>query len=289
MIEQSKQFKYTWEEAIEILRDDPSHMDLIFNSYLTTNLIENCQRFSNSEEFNEVLKLLANFAPNKKILLDMPGGNGIATYAFAKAGFKVTVVDPNPSELVGRGAIHYVLRETSLQANVVDAYGEKLPFKESSFDIVYVRQGLHHADNLPLMLREVSRVLRPGGLLVACREHVVDNYKQSLKDFLDSQPDHQLYGGENAFTLVDYRQAIMSADLVMLAEIAPFDSPINTYPNTSETLQRKILETKLGKVLRYFIPDSIIFAMAITLIKRRKMPGRLYSFVAKKSPESYDA
>ena len=39
-----KQFKYTWEEAIEVLRNDPEHHDLIFNSYLTRDLVENSRR-----------------------------------------------------------------------------------------------------------------------------------------------------------------------------------------------------------------------------------------------------
>ena len=265
-----------------MLRQDPARRELIYNSYLTANLAENCQRFAEGEEFAEVLKILERFAPEKKMLLDMPGGNGIATYAFAKAGFQVSTVEPNPSKSVGRGAIHCILQKFSLQANVVDAYGEKLPFQTNSFDIAYVRQGLHHAGDLPAMLQEISRILRPGGILLACREHVVDNYQRSLECFLASQPDHQLYGGENAFTLCCYRQAISNARMAILLELGPFDSPINMYPNTPETLCKKILGTPPGRLLRIFLPDSLVSWMGMWLLKRRKMPGRLYSFVAQK-------
>ena len=277
-----KEFKYSWEEAIELLRQDPQHQELIVNSYLTTKLVENCQRFAQGDEFAEVLKLLENFAPSKSVLLDMPGGNGIATYAFAKAGFQVTTVDPNPSETVGRGAIQHVMNECSLQANIVDAYGEKLPFQSNSFDIVYVRQGLHHAGNLKAMLQEIARVLRPGGVLLACREHVVDNYRESLEQFLDSQPDHQLYGGENAFTLKDYRQAISASRLQMLLELKPFDSPINMYPNTPEMLRKKILQTLPGRLLGMVFPEGLVARLGLWMARRRKSPGRLYSFMAKK-------
>lgn len=277
------QHKYTWEEAIEILRRDPAHQELIYNSYLTTNLVENCRRFAEGEEFAATLKLLEKFAPGKKTILDMPGGNGIATYAFARAGFEVTTVEPNPSESVGRGAIQHTLRESSLHANVVDAYGEKLPFENDSFDIVYVRQGLHHAWDLPAMLREIARILRPGGVLLACREHVVDDYKRSLQRFLDSQPDHQLYGGENAFVLADYRQAMFASGMSISLELAPFDSPINMHPNTPDTLRAKILETSTARLLGFVLPEAVVVSIGMWALKHRKMPGRLYSFVAQKT------
>lgn len=279
------QYKYTWEEAIEILRRDPAHQELIYNSYLTTNLVENCRRFAEGDEFAATLKLLEKFAPGKKTILDMPGGNGIATYSFAKAGFEVTTVEPNPSDTVGRGAIHHTLREESLHANIVDAYGEKLPFESGSFDIVYVRQGLHHAGNLPAMLGEIARILRPGGVLLACREHVVDDYKQSLQRFLDSQPDHQLYGGENAFTLADYRQAMAASGMRISVELGPFDSQINMHPNTPDTLRDKIVGTVPGRLLGLVLPYDLVGRIGMWMLKRRKMPGRLYSFVAQKTTD----
>ena len=180
----------------------------------------------------------------------MPGGNGIATQAFAGAGFDVTTVEPNPSASVGRGAIAHVLAATGRQARIVDAWGEALPFDAASFDAVYVRQGLHHASDLAQMLREIARVLAPGGVLLACREHVVDDYGPSLRAFLASQVDHQLYGGENAFTLADYRAAIAGAGLQTRLELGPNDSIINAYPNTPEVLREKILASRPGRLLR---------------------------------------
>jgi SAM-dependent methyltransferase len=273
-------FPYTWEEAIELLRDDPQHHDLIFDAYLTRDLGGNARRFAASAEFAEARALIARHAPAARSLLDMPGGNGIATFAFASAGFDVTTVEPNPSAQVGRGAIARILSEAGLAAELVDAWGEALPFDARRFDVAYVRQGLHHAANLPLMLRELARVLRPGGLLLACREHVVDDYGPSLRAFLDSQVDHQLYGGEHAFTLDDYRAAIRDAGLAVERELGPFDSIINAYPNTPEVLRRKILSSTPGRVLSRVMPADHVAALGLWHAKRRKAPGRLYSFVA---------
>jgi ubiquinone/menaquinone biosynthesis C-methylase UbiE len=274
-------FPYSWEQAVEMLRRDPAHRDLIFHSYLGADLADNGRRFFASAEFAEALRLLRAHKPGAKDILDIPGGNGIATHAFAKAGFTVTTVEPDPSPTVGRGAITSILAGAGLNANIVDAYGENLPFEAASFDIVYVRQGLHHAADLPSMLTEYARILRPGGLLLACREHVVDDYGKSLEAFLASQVDHQLYGGEHAFTLADYHAAFDKAALVRVSEFGPFDSSINLHPMTFEELEASVLLSRRGKILSLFLPTRFVARIGLWWLRRKKAPGRLYTFLAR--------
>jgi SAM-dependent methyltransferase len=278
-------FRYTWEEAIEVLRDDGAHQELIRDAYLTRDLGDNCRRFAASDEFAEVRRLLARHAPNARTVLDMPGGNGIACYAFAQAGFDVTTVEPNPSASVGRGAIAAALADARLHADIVDAWGEALPFEDGRFDAAYVRQGLHHAANLRAMVAEIARTLKPGGVLLACREHVVDDYGPSLEAFLASQVDHQLYGGENAFTLTDYRSAITAASLSIALELRPYDSIINAYPNTPEVLREKILASGPGRLLGKVLPADVVARLGAWWARTRKTPGRLYTFLAVKPAE----
>ena len=279
---EAPKFKYSWEQAIELLRDDPAHQDLIFDAYLTRDLAANAKRFAESAEFAEACKLINRHAPDARRVMDMPGGNGIAAFAFASAGFVVTTVEPNPSESVGRGAIAASLAGAALTATIVDAWGEALPFADGSFDVVYVRQGLHHASDPRKMLSEISRVLAPGGVLLACREHVVDDYGASLAAFLASQVDHQLYGGENAFTLADYRAAITGAGLAIELDLGPHDSIINAYPNTPEVMRKKILASRPGRFLGTFLPDDVVASIGAWHAGRRQIPGRLYSFLAVK-------
>lgn len=280
--EPSRQFPYSWEEAIELLRNDPEHQELIFNAYLTHDLIDNGRRYAASAEFSEVRALLAQRMPAARQVLDMPGGNGIATYAFAAIGFDVTTVEPNGSDMIGRGAIRHVLDAGSLDARILHGWGENLPLDNASFDVVFVRQGLHHASDLAKMLRELSRVLRPGGVLLACREHIVDDYGKSLEAFLASQVDHQLYGGEHAFTLRDYRAAITASGLALTMELGPFDSIINAYPNTPEVLREKMLQSTPGKMLSWLLPEATVADIGTWYLRRRKAPGRLYTFLATK-------
>lgn len=280
MPEPDRKFHHTWEQAISILRSDPLHQKLVYDAYLTADLTGNCRRFAESPEFGEVVRLIEAYRPGSRDVLDVPAGNGIATFAFAKLGFAVVGVEPDPSSSVGRGAIATALNSEGLKARIIDAFGEKLPFQENSFDVVYVRQGLHHAQDLKAMLSEYARVLRPGGLLLACREHVVDDYGSSLQAFLDSQVDHQLYGGENAFTLADYREALSSAAFRLVAQFGPYDSVINLHPNTEDSLLDKVRDSRPGKLLGLVFPRSIVNRIGMWYLRRSSRPGRLYSFVA---------
>lgn len=278
----SKPFPCTWEEAIVTLRSQPEHRQLIHDAYLDADVVENCRRYAASDEFAEVLRLIRRYRPGARQVLDIPGGNGIATCALVGAGFEVTTVEPDPSPTVGRGAIERGLAALGRSATVVDAFGESLPFGDEKFDVVFVRQGLHHAQDLPKMVAQYARVLRPGGLLLACREHVVDNYGASLQAFLDSQPDHQLYGGENAFMLKDYEAALTAAGLDVREVLTPYASPINMHPNTPELLRRKILESGAGRRLKRVLPDDLVAAFGMWRLRNRRLPGRLFSFVATK-------
>ena len=52
----------------------------------------------------------------------------------------------------------------------VQADGERLPFADAAFDLVYCVAALHHALDLRTMVREMARVVRPGGIVAALNE-----------------------------------------------------------------------------------------------------------------------
>ena len=91
--------------------------------------------------------------------------------------------------------------------NVIDDPKQERPLKDESIDVVYARQVLHHADDLCSLVEECGRVLRKGGMFLACREHVVNDEKQ-LGTFLSTHPLHALLNNENAFSVQTYLAAI---------------------------------------------------------------------------------
>jgi len=220
-------------------------------------------------------------------ILDLGAGRGIASYAFAKMGGRVTALEPDPSPLVGAAAIERLAAASQLPIQVVREFGERLPFSDASFDVVYARAVLHHARNLSQLCCEAARVLRPGGMFIATREHVLST-REDLAQFLNEHALHRLYGGENAYLLSDYIGAIAGAGLRLKSALGPFDSVINYFPMKAAEFQR-IVETRLRRKLPAIIAHRLAALRAVQrlvggiLSRRSNAPGRLYSFVAIKS------
>lgn len=269
------------DEAIRALRASPEHVNLVRDAYLGRNVQDSAERFQSSAEFQAVRVLLQGNLEGA-LVLDMGAGTGIASYAMLEAGAgKVIALEPDPSDEVGRGAIGRLSAGPGLE--VLDAWGEQTGLPSSSVDIVYTRQALHHSADLDEMVAESARVLRPGGVLLACREHVVDDAEQ-LRAFLAAHPVHQLAGGENAFTLDAYLHAIEAAGLVLERVLGPWDSVINAFPVVRDEteladLPRMVLQRRFGHIGR--LAGSIpIVQRAVWARVRRPQPGRMYTFLA---------
>ena len=271
----------TTEEAILQLRRDPSLADLVRDAYLGRDVVESARRFSESGEFAEVHRILGRKLAGATVL-DLGAGIGMASLAFAAGGAaRVIAMDPDPSNEVGRGAMARLADHGEFA--IVDGFGEAIPLDDASVDIVYCRQVLHHARDLPQVLRECARVVKPGGIVLACREHVVDDDDQ-LRQFLDDHPVNRLAGGEHAYQLAAYLDAITGAGLVVDSVLSPWKSVINAFPmfRTQAELEA-IPETKLVRRLGPLGRVVIHFPGVKALIWARldkPVPGRMYSFLA---------
>ncbi len=93
-------------------------------------------------------------------VLDIGAGLGESSVYFALNGFEVTCTDLSPEmvALAERIAWHHDVRIDGIvcPAESIDAADE-------SFDFVYAANVLHHVQDRAAMLREVHRVLTPGG------------------------------------------------------------------------------------------------------------------------------
>jgi ubiquinone/menaquinone biosynthesis C-methylase UbiE len=267
----------TWEQAVERLRNDPSNAHISEDAYLGRDLIENVSRFERSNEFKQTLILVETFGQKKPFkdqsILDIGAGNGISSLAFTKKGFKVTALEPDNSAEVGNKAIETLkIQLNATDLNIVDAFGENLPFADNTFNVVYGRQVMHHAHQLEEFVAEAYRVLKPGGLFLTVRDHVVDNEKQK-KSFLENHPLHRYYGGENAFSIQEYSQAFKAAGFSIKKILKPSESAINFEPWSIERVVKRYPFVKNNLLLQKFL-------WKLLMIRLDNMPGRLYSFVA---------
>lgn len=276
----------SWEQAVQWLRDRPDQQVLVRACYFDDPLTEAAERFWQSEEWKAIAALLP--LPFGRAL-DMGAGRGISSYALARDGWQVTALEPDPSDLVGAGAIRALSRDTGYAIDIVAEYSEKLPFADATFDVVNCRQVLHHARDLRQTCLEIFRVLKPGGVMIATREHVLTS-RGDLDTFLQQHSLHKFYGGENAFLLDEYLDAMRGAGLRIDRVMAPLNSPINYFPMTVDQqfvhCTRPVAD-KIGRTLtnllfsRGHLLGRYMFSRLVAAINARdNTPGRLYSFLA---------
>ncbi|MBI5918953.1 MAG: class I SAM-dependent methyltransferase [Nitrosomonadales bacterium] len=265
--------RMTWEESVQWLRDQPDQKELVKAAFYDDPLIEAAERYAGSSEWIAVRAFLP---VQKGAVLDIGAGRGIASFALAKDGWDVTALEPDNSNLVGAGAIRGLAQKASLDIEVVQEWGESLPFADATFKVVHCRQVLHHARDLKKLCSEINRVLQPGGTMIATREHVISR-KEDLATFLKLHPLHHLYGGENAYLLNEYVQAIVGAGMQIEHVFNPLASDINLYPTTLKLVKSELAH-RFG-LPSWFIPDVAMRLKGAL----NNAPGRLYTFVGRKS------
>ena len=261
----------SWEAAVRLLKSQPNNATLVKDCFYDDPLIDAAERFYKGAEWNALKK----FLPKVGQVLDIGSGRGISAYAFAKDGWQVHALEPDRSDLVGAGAIKKLADDNKLRIKVEQTWGEKLSFADSTFDLVYGRAVLHHAKDLKQLCKEASRVLKPNGMFIFTREHVISK-QEDLNNFLENHPLHNLYGGENAYLLKEYKNAILESGMNLRFVLNPMQSNINLYPNTKKDIKKK-LANRL-KIYSSIIPDSLLFFYGAL----SNAPGRLYSFVGQK-------
>ena len=109
--------------------------------------------------------MVANVQPGQQVL-DIAGGTGDLAKAFAKkVGRDGQVVLSDINEAMLRTGRDRLIDEgCALDCAVCDA--EHLPFPDASFDLVSVAFGLRNMTHKDVALREMHRILKPGGKLL---------------------------------------------------------------------------------------------------------------------------
>ena len=90
-------------------------------------------------------------------VLDIGCGAGDNLVRLLRNGAGPVGLEPNA------GRVREACRRTGRPA--VRGVAEQLPFADRSFDLVYISHVLHHARDVAASLREIHRVLAPGGVL----------------------------------------------------------------------------------------------------------------------------
>lgn len=93
-------------------------------------------------------------------VLDLGTAGGFMAEALHDRGAKVTGLDP-AQDAIAAARRHAEMTGRSIGYDI--GVGENLPYPDASFDAVVCVDVLEHVEDLPQVLAEVARVLRPGG------------------------------------------------------------------------------------------------------------------------------
>jgi ubiquinone/menaquinone biosynthesis C-methylase UbiE len=122
-------------------------------------------------------------------LLEIGCGIGVDSIQLAKCGFDVTAVDLTENALAV--AKDYAkLRGVEIDFQLANA--EQLPFEDDTFDVVYSFGVLHHTPDIEASVREVHRVLKPGGkayIMLYHRDSIVNGVHRAFRLPYESPKD----------------------------------------------------------------------------------------------------
>jgi ubiquinone/menaquinone biosynthesis C-methylase UbiE len=113
-----------------------------------------------------IIETLRKYAPEFRVqgasVLDVGCGDAGALIAFAEQGSTCAGIECFDTSLE-RGKLRAA--DHGVEVDLRKGVAESIPFPDASFDLVMLDNVLEHVTDRPLTLREVRRVLKPGGLL----------------------------------------------------------------------------------------------------------------------------
>jgi demethylmenaquinone methyltransferase / 2-methoxy-6-polyprenyl-1,4-benzoquinol methylase len=178
--------------------------------------------------------------PGQRVL-DIAGGSGDLSRLFARkvgVGGQVVLTDINAS-MLGVGRDRMLDEGLSVPAAQCDA--EKLPFPSNYFDCVSVAFGLRNMTHKELALKEMLRVLKPGGKLL------VLEFSQVWKPL---QPAYDTY----SFKLLPLMGKLLVQDADSYRYLA---ESIRMHPD-QEALKKMMLDAGFGKVDYHNLTGGVV-------------------------------
>jgi ubiquinone/menaquinone biosynthesis C-methylase UbiE len=121
-------------------------------------------------------------------LLEVGCGMGTDLLQFSRGGARCVGVDLTPRSIE---ITQHRFKLYGADGTFMISDGEHLPFRDESFDVVYSNGVLHHTPDTEGAIREVHRVLRPGGIAKVMLYH-----RNSLNYWVDIVLRHGVLRGE---------------------------------------------------------------------------------------------
>lgn len=167
-------------------------------------------------------------------LLEIGCGRGEFLRGFIKCGVEGHGVDRS------RAAERYC---PDAELRLVDLEKERIPYPDNFFDVTYSKSVIEHFHNPEILVKEMFRVLKPGGLAITLCPDWEYNYRMYFEDYTHRTPfttvslrDIQLIHGFDAVEVQRFRQLPilwgLGRGLLPLAELTRIFVPKGLKPKS---------------------------------------------------------
>lgn len=289
MVMDNTNLKESFELQIDLIEDKISHLqslkdalkrasqtpDLSWNMILSlvqlsneeTNIIE---QYKNAKNLNDRISLHEKYSTNKQgwfnwlfnqidfskvnRLLELGCGNGKL--------WQENRIDLRNREIflsdISEGMVEEVRNKLGSDFNCIVADAEKIPFKDSYFDSIIANHVLFYLNDLNLGLKEISRVLKPNGILYCStygKNHmkeiteIVQNFDSRIN--LSNRSLYDIFGLENGEDILSkYFSNIQRMDYHDSLEITE-SKPLIDYIMSCHGNQNEILGPRINEFKGY--------------------------------------
>ena len=289
MVMDNTNLKESFELQIDLIEDKINHLqslkdalkrasqtpDLSWNMILSlvqlsneeTNIIE---QYKNAKNLNDRISLHEKYSTNKQgwfnwlfnqidfskvnRLLELGCGNGKL--------WQENRIDLRNREIflsdISEGMVEEVRNKLGSDFNCIVADAEKIPFKDEYFDSIIANHVLFYLNDLNLGLKEISRVLKPNGILYCStygKNHmkeiteIVQNFDSRIN--LSNRSLYDIFGLENGEDILSkYFSNIQRMDYQDSLEITE-SKPLIDYIMSCHGNQNEILGPRLNEFKEY--------------------------------------
>jgi ubiquinone/menaquinone biosynthesis C-methylase UbiE len=147
-------------------------------------------------------------------VLDVATGGGHTALAFSR--FTPTVVSVDLTLPMLEAARAFIRGKAATNVRFLASDVEALPFRDASFGVVTCRLAAHHFPALLPALKEIARVLRPGGSLLL--QDILGHDERDLADFILEVEKRRDPSHVRAFTHREWEAFLKAAGLTVIDE-----------------------------------------------------------------------
>lgn len=158
-----------------------------------------------------------------KTVLDVGTGKGafIEVLSSIFEGAKITAIDPDRESL-------NAAREHFPEVSFMEMTAERLLFNDNSFDLASLSMALHHLRKINRGLREMKRVVKPGGWIII-NELISDNLNPAQEMH---KMHHHFRSRIDRMTGISHREAFTKDAILQMLKVA--DIPVQFFFEDNE-------------------------------------------------------